>query len=357
MRPITDPRIVALLLTPDATIRDAMRRIDSGGAEIALMVDATGRLLGTVSDGDVRRALLGGAGMDDLVEPFTTGDPATVPESADRAAALDLMRARTVSQIPEVDAQGHLTGLHLLHDVIGVPPRPNWALIMAGGRGTRLGPLTSERPKPMLEVAGRPILERIVLHLVGAGIRHIALSIGYLGEQIEEHFGDGAAFGCEIVYLRESVDRPLGTGGPLRLLEDHVGTPDDPVLVMNGDLVTSFSVGRLLRAHASLDARVTLGLRDYVHEVPFGVVRFEDEAAGTVASLEEKPSASWTVNAGIYVVDPDLLSEVPRERHYPITDLLEHCLGRGDTVGGWRIDGDWHDVGRPAELRQARGQS
>ena len=358
MRSIDDERILALLLRPDASIREAMERIDEGAFEIALVVDDERRLRGTVSDGDVRRALLGGAAMDDPVAPYVSEQPVTVRPDAGRAAALDLMRARTISQVPEVDRDGRLRGLHLLHEVIGAPTLDMWAVVLAGGRGTRLGNLTDERPKPMLEVAGRPILERIVLHLVGSGIRRIVLSVGYLGEQIEEHFGDGSAFGCEISYLREDPDRPLGTGGPLRLLleqDEQDEQPDGPLLVMNGDLVTSFSVAGLLRAHEGGGAAMTLGVREYVHDVPFGVVRFDEHDDGAVTAIDEKPTWAWPVNAGIYVVEPALLERIPAHRHYPITELAYDCLARGDRLQGWRVDGDWQDIGRPSELAAARG--
>jgi dTDP-glucose pyrophosphorylase len=354
MRPTTDDRIRSMLVPPGATIRDTMRCIDEAGFEIALMVADDGRLVGTISDGDVRRALLGGAGMDDPVDPYVSRRPITVGPGTGRAAAIDIMRARTISEVPEVDEKGRLTGLHLLQEVIGVPERPNWALVVAGGKGTRLGELTKATPKPMLAVAGRPILERIILHLVGSGIHRVALSVGYLGEQIEEHFGDGTDFGCRIEYLWESPDQPLGTGGPLGLLNAWEKPPAEPVLCMNGDLVTSFSVSGILDGHTTSGAALTMGLREYVHDVPFGVVHLRDSQ---VQAIEEKPRWSWTVNAGIYVVEPQLLGRVPTDRLFPITDLAHDCLERGEPVHGWFVEGEWHDVGRPSELQAARGQA
>jgi dTDP-glucose pyrophosphorylase len=354
VRHLDDERLRALLLAPGSSIREAMRRIDASGIEIALIVDAAGRLLATLTDGDVRRALLGGARLDDDVTPFASSSPTTVRPGEDRAAVLDLMRARSIAHVPEIDAEGRLTGVHLLRDVIGAPVLPNTAVVMAGGRGTRLGELTRRTPKPMLPVAGRPILERIVLHLVGAGIRHVVLSIGYLGEQIRDHFGDGAHVGCRIEYVVESPDEPLGTGGPLALVRDLPAPPVEPLLVMNGDLLTSFSVSGILGAHQQAGAAMTVGVQPYVHDVPFGVLRL-DPATGHVEALEEKPRASWTVSAGTYVVEPALLDHVPSGVPFPITDLAQGCLDRGQTVLGWQLDGDWQDIGRPSELRVARG--
>lgn len=354
MRHIDDERLLALMLPEGTTIRVAMERIDGGAAEIALALDGVGRLRGVLTDGDVRRALLRGAALDDSVEEHLTTSPTTVPTGTDRAAVLDLMRARGIAHIPEVDVDGRLTGLHLLRDVMGTPELPNIAVVMAGGRGTRLGELTREMPKPMLEVAGRPILERIILHLVGGGIREVVLSVGYLADRIVDHFGDGSDFGCSISYLHEDVDRPLGTGGPLRLLLDRDIPVTHPLLVMNGDLLTSFSVPSMLDAHDSAGAMMTIGCKDYVHDVPFGVVSLDEHR--TVTALIEKPRATWTVSAGTYVVAPALLERVPRDELYPITELAFACLERGERVLGWALDGTWQDIGRPHELSAARGQ-
>jgi dTDP-glucose pyrophosphorylase len=350
---IDDDRVHGLLVQPGASVREAMQRIDEGGLEIALMVDGDGRLLGTLTDGDLRRALLAGAELGDPVDPYVSTDPITVKRGLDRAAALDLMRARSIAQLPQIDGEGRLTGLHLLRDILGPPTLPNQAVVLAGGRGSRLGELTRNVPKPMLKVAGRPILERLLLHLVGSGIRRVALSIGYLGDQIEAHFGDGSAHGCEITYLRESPEQPLGTGGPLRLLLEQDRPPELPVLAMNGDLLTTFSVSGMLEAHTSAGAALTLGVQEYVHEVPFGVVH-ADEHTGRVQRLDEKPACAWTVNAGTYVVAPSLLERIPPGEPFPITDLVEGCLDREEHVIGWRMDGDWQDIGRPRELRAAR---
>lgn len=354
MRHIDDERLRSLLLPEGASIRTAMEHIDRGAAEVALSVDDEGRLRGVLTDGDLRRAILGGASLEDAVADHLTRRPTTVQLGTDRTAVLDLMRARSIAQVPEVDPQGRLTGLHLLRDVLGPASLPNQAVVMAGGRGTRLGELTRDTPKPMLEVAGRPILERIVLHLVGAGIRSIALSVGYLADTIIEHFGDGHDFGCEITYLREQEERPLGTGGPLRLLLEHDPPPEHPVLVMNGDLLTSFSVQDILHAHATADAAMTVGCKDYVHTVPFGVVTTDHE--GAITALTEKPRVSWLVSAGTYVIEPWLLNRIPGEVNFPVTTLIEDCLARNERVLGWSLDGAWQDIGHPHELLAARGE-
>jgi len=272
------------------TIREALSVIDAGAAEIAFVVDPGGKVLGTVTDGDIRRGLLGGLPLEGTVDRVLNRRFVSVSPMTPRAEVLDLMRARTLSQIPIVDGQGRLEGIHLLREIIGVEARKNWAVVMAGGRGERLRPITDSTPKPMIPVAGRPILERIILHLVGSGFRKVFLSVNYLGQVISDHFGDGCQFGCEIQYLQES--EPLGTGGALSLLPK---TAEEPILVLNGDLLTQADLGSLLRFHDEGDFKVTVGLREYVHHVPFGVAHLDGDR---VMSLREKPTHVWPANCG-----------------------------------------------------------
>lgn len=320
------------------SLRDAMAAIDAGGTEIALAVDLEGRLAGTLTDGDIRRALLGGASINSNLGPYVASHPAVVSSTAGRAEVLDLMQARRISQVPIVDG-GKLVGLHLLHEVIGAKQRANWAVVMAGGQGQRLRPITESIPKPMVKVAGRPILERIVLHLVSHGITRVFLSVNYLAAKIEQHFGDGSRFGCRIDYLREDV--PLGTGGALSLLP----TPDLPVVVMNGDLVTQADIGALLDFHGQGSAVATMGVRRYFHTVPFGCVELSQDQL----RVNEKPSLSMLVNAGIYVFDPAVIARIPKGP-YALTDVFADVTARA-----YEIEDDWLDVGQHDQLRLARG--
>jgi dTDP-glucose pyrophosphorylase len=327
---------------------DAMESLDRSGIEITLIVDDEDRLVGTLTDGDIRRALLNGAGLDSPLAPYSQKAFTAVGLRTGRAEVLDLMQARTISQIPIVDGDGKLIGVHLLHEILGAVERPNWAVVMAGGQGTRLRPLTEAVPKPMIRVAGRPILERIVLHLVSFGIRRIFLSINYLGHVIEEHFGDGARFGCRIDYIRE--ERPLGTGGALGLLPQP---PSDPVVVMNGDLVTQADLGAMVEFHARGEQAATVGVRRYFHTVPFGCVELEGDR---VVRMEEKPRLSMLANAGIYVLDAKLPGRVPRDQFLPLPGLLEDCLARGEKVAAFEIEDDWIDVGERDQLHRANGR-
>lgn len=328
-------------------LRQALRSLDSSALGIVLVEDTAGRVRGTITDGDIRRALLAGATLDSAVDDHLKREFAAVGVATSRAEVLDLMQSRWLSQVPILDEDGRLIGLHTLHEILGASPRPNWAVVMAGGRGERLRPLTDTVPKPMLRVAGRPILERIILHLVGFGIRRIFLAVNYKAEVIEEYFGDGTPFGCSLEYLKEEA--PLGTGGALSLLPSP---PTHSTLVLNGDLLTQFDVASLMSFHERGGYRVTIGIHEYTHTVPFGVVELDDDR---IVRMREKPSEIWLANAGIYVLEPEVIARVPRGGAYPLPALVEECLERQEPVGAFRVESDWIDVGRQTELSRARG--
>jgi dTDP-glucose pyrophosphorylase len=328
-------------------LRQAVQSLDDSALGIVVVEETSGRVVGTLTDGDIRRAFLKGATMTTPLDDYVMRTFVSVGPAASRAEVLDLMQSRWLSQVPILDEVGRLIGLHTLHEILGAAPRPNWAVIMAGGRGERLRPLTDTVPKPMIQIAGRPILERIILHLVGAGIRRIFLAVNYKADVIESHFGNGSRFGCAIEYLREQ--KPLGTGGALSLLP---AMPQHPTLVLNGDLLTQFDVGRLLTFHTRGGYCATVGIHEYTHTVPFGVV---EVAADCVVQMREKPSEVWLTNAGIYVLEPAVVERVPKASEYPLPALIEECLERKDRVGAFPIETDWIDVGHQAELKRARG--
>ena len=338
--------LAGAIVDPAATIREAMRALDVGAGGIALGVDADGRLVGVVTDGDLRRALLGGVALDDPLAPVLNRSFVAVRPDQGRVEALDLMRARRIDAIPVLDELGRPVGLHLLHAFLEPASRPNWAVVMAGGQGTRLRPLTDAVPKPMLRVAGRPILERIVLHLIGFGITRVFLSVHYLASVIEDHFGDGHALGISIEYLRET--EPLGTAGALGLLPER---PQDPFVLLNGDLVTSVEIGRLLDVHAASGSRATIGTRQYVHTVPFGCIERDGDR---VISLEEKPTIGREVNTGIYALDPDVIDLVAPGERTSMPEVIDRILVAGGRVGAFEVEDDWVDIGQRDQLARAR---
>ena len=349
---MTKRELQAACAPTSATLRDVALVIDTMASSLCMLTDAEGRLQGVMTDGDLRRALLRGASLDDAALPHATTTPQTVRAGSPRALVLDLMRATRISAVPEVDDEGIVVGLHTLSDVVGAEELPNVAVIMAGGRGTRLGDLTKHTPKPLMTVAGRSIIEWIILNLVGDGIRDICVSVNYLAERIEEHLGDGSRLGCRIQYLREDPDRPLGTAGSLTLL--RAARPDlaHPVIVMNGDLMVQFDADVLLDYHRRRGAMVTMAVRSYQHEVPFGVVESRD---GYVTNVTEKPTLTFDINAAVYAVQPAALDLLPEGRASTMPGLVQACLDRGDPVAAWTISSDWIDVGTPTDLARAKG--
>jgi NDP-sugar pyrophosphorylase family protein len=258
------------------------------------------------------------------------------------------MQSLRISQVPVLSSDGRFAGLHTLRDLLGSDTKPHCAIVMAGGRGERLRPLTDSVPKPMVRVAGRPILERLILHLVGSGIRRIFISVNYKAEVIEAHFRDGESFGCSIGYLRERM--PLGSGGSLSLLPE---LPSCPSLVLNGDLVTQFDVTGMLAFHEENGYLATIGIHEYAHTVPYGVVELDGDR---VIQHQEKPTSKWRVNTGIYVLDPELLRRVPSDTYFALPTLIEWCLDAGDPIGAFHVGDDWVDIGRHPELKSARGE-
>lgn len=335
-----------LRVAPEASVKHTMAVIDQARLGIALVVDADDRLLGTVTDGDVRRAILRGVGLDAPVREVMATRFTVLEEGASDQDALETMQAHQVGQVPALDREGRVRGIFALPDLLAGETRPNWVVVMAGGQGQRLRPLTNDLPKPMLPVGEQPLLEIAVRRLVSHGLRELFLSVHYLGLRIEEHFGDGSAFGCHIRYLREP--QPLGTGGALALLPER---PRHPLLVINGDLITDLNFSAMLGAHARHGGAATMCVREYTHEIPYGVVRVADDQ---VAGLEEKPVRRELINAGIYVLDPALLDLVPRGEAYTLTRLIEDAMARGGSVVPFVVHERWLDIGRPGDYEQVR---
>ena len=335
-------------ISPDASLIECMKVINKTGAGIAMAVDGKSRLIGTISDGDIRKALLEGCPLDSPVLPHINRDCFSVPSSVTRTEVLDIMHARKFEQIPIVDEKNRVIGLHLLHDILGNVPRPNWAVVMAGGKGKRLRPFTESVPKPMIKVAGRPILERIILHLVSCGIQRIFISVNHLSKIIENHFKNGSDYGAEIEYLREN--EPLGSGGAISLLPE---IPEHPVLVMNGDLIAEVNCSDMINFHTKHGFYATMGVYSYFHHVPYGCVEINENR---LVSLEEKPVLEKKVNAGIYVLSPQAVTDIPKNTFFPMTTLFEDAFSKNLHCGAFAIEKEWLDIGTPKQLGQARGE-
>jgi dTDP-glucose pyrophosphorylase len=336
-----------LLLPLTATIREAIAVIDRGSAQISLITEGE-RLLGVITDGDVRRALLRGLSINAPVTEIMRRDFHWLPASANPADALRLMQRESLQHIPVLDESGRLANLFLLKDLTKPEKLPNSAVIMAGGEGRRLRPLTRDCPKPMLQVAGKPLLEIILNQCIDAGFEDFYFSVNYLKEKIQMYFKDGSAWGVRIQYLEEA--EPLGTAGALGLLQQR---PDHPFLVLNGDVLTRVDYMNLLRFHSDNQSTATLCVREHSTQIPYGVVHMEDVK---VVALEEKPVLTHHVNAGIYLLNSDVLDLIPRNAFLDMPQLLKTVSEQGKSVSAFPLHEYWLDVGHPETLERAYGE-
>lgn len=337
--------LVDTIVSPDSTIRAAIEVIDRTPARIALVASRERRLLGTLTDGDVRRAILRGATLADLVSDAMEKAPVVGEAGQDDAAIADLMRQHGVRQIPLVDHAGRIVDLRLLDRIELGSADPTPVLIMAGGMGTRLQPLTRHLPKALVRVRGRPILEILLGELADQGFRRIIISVGHKGDAIQSHFGDGGWLGVRVSYVKE--DLPLGTAGAIRLAAAHL---DRTFIVANADLLTRVNFGALVDFHRRQDHVLTLGATEARYDLRYGLV----ETAGTrVTALREKPSLRHFVNAGIYALEPALIDIVPAGERYDMDALINEALRRQLVVGCFPIHEYWTDIGVVDDLARA----
>jgi dTDP-glucose pyrophosphorylase len=325
--------------------------IDAAGHGIALLLDARGRLEATITDGDVRRALLNGCDLESSIERLLETRAKTSPEhgltapaTATEAELLDMMNTFGIRHIPLVDADGRVVGVSLLSEIVRATGLGVTAVVMAGGLGSRLHPLTAEVPKPMLPIGDRPLLVRILGQLRAAGILHVTLATGYLADVIAQHIGDGSQFGVAVQYVEE--DEPLGTAGALGL----VGATESPLLVVNGDIVTNVNFSAMLDYHLDNEAQMTVAVRILETSVPFGVIEAEGHV---VTGVTEKPVLRHVVNAGLYLVNPELRRLIPKQTQFQMTDLIQAAIGTGAKVVAFPIREYWLDIGSHEDYGRA----
>lgn len=341
---------------PSATLAETIECIDRSGLQVALVAGQDGALLGMVTDGDIRRAILRGCRLSEAIGTVMNAAPHALPAGTPRAEVLSFMRRHKFHQVPLVDGQGRLAGLELLDRLIGAAELPNSVVVMAGGRGTRLRPLTEDCPKPMLPVGGKPILEHILEAFIEEGFRKFFFSVNYMAETITAHFGSGEAWGARIEYLRES--NPLGTAGSLTLLSER---PRHPLVVMNGDLLTKVSFASMLEFHERHGGLATMAVREYDLEIPYGVVTvdngevlgFDENVGGRIVRIDEKPVQRFFVNAGIYVLSPESFDHLPTETPFDMPMLFDRLRQAGATMA-FPLRDYWVDVGRHDELEMAK---
>lgn len=335
-----------ILLDKDQSIRDALKIINSESLRIALVVSKDYRLLGVVTDGDIRRALLNDIGIDHKVNQIMSSNPFTAQIGTPRTELLNLMKKEKVLAIPLLDG-AKIVGLETLENVDLVTQKLNPVFIMAGGFGTRLKPLTDNCPKPMLKVGDKPMLELMVDRFVALGFSNFYISTHYLPEIIYEYFGDGSKWNISISYVNEET--PLGTGGALSLLPADIG--DLPIIMINGDILTTVDFRRLLNFHEKHDSIATLSVRDYEYQVPFGVVNGDGKK---IISMMEKPTYTMFVNAGIYVINPAVLEKIQKGVHVDMPTLVKSWVDSQHNVMMFPIHEYWLDIGRIEDYHRAQ---
>lgn len=334
------------LLPPAASIREAIACIESSQAHIVFVVEGDRRLVGSVTDGDVRRGLLRGVGLEQPVQEVMNRNPQSVHIAESPAGIRELMTRKGVRHMPIVDNERRILGVEVLESLIRTEIRPNWVFLMAGGLGTRLRPLTQECPKPLLPVGNKAILETILESFIGYGFRRFFISVYFKAEMIKSHFGDGRRWGVEIEYVEEN--EPLGTAGALGLLPE---VPEHPLILMNGDILTKANFAHLLEFHDEHQAMATMCVRKYDFQVPYGTVELNDHL---LAHMVEKPTYSFYVNAGIYVFSPAAVALVQRGRREDVPHLLEEIQASGGAVAAYPLHEYWLDIGRMDDFLQAQ---
>jgi dTDP-glucose pyrophosphorylase len=342
-----------LLISESQTIGEAIQSIDRNAKGIVLIVDSENRLLGTVTDGNIRRAILGGVSLQSCVKDLVGADweypdPIAAEIGLPSHEMLSLMREKGVRQLPLLDKERRVSDLVTLEDLVPETRTDLTAVVMAGGEGMRLRPLTEDLPKPMLPVGGRPVMEHIIDGLRDAGIRQVNVTTHYKPQAIVNHFGDGSDFGVQIGYVSE--DEPLGTAGALGLMD----VPDAPVLVINGDILTKTDFRAMLTFHEENQADLTIGVREFDFRVPFGVVETEGVR---VSAVKEKPSLTFFANAGLYLLDPKVYEFIPDGKPMDMTDLIDVLLAEEKRVVSFPICEYWMDIGQHEDYEKAKSDA
>ncbi|MCJ8329460.1 MAG: CBS domain-containing protein [Lentisphaeria bacterium] len=336
-------RVAASLVPQDASLEIAITHMEN---EAALIVDDASRLVGMLTDGDLRRAFLKGASLQTSVHEIMSKNPITVSENTNQKAMYALMQSKQIRQLPVVDDEQRPVGLELLKDSYN--HLHSEAVIMAGGKGSRLRPLTEHIPKPLLDFGDSTILETIMDGLKENGIDDIILTVNYLADKIRSHIGDGSSHDINVSYVEE--EKQLGTAGALALIEKR---PKDSFLVMNGDLITDLDFRSLKHFHRESKNDITVCVRRESFQIPYGVIRLNDDCK-SIKELQEKPKENYLVNAGIYMMEPEIIDLIPKNKFYDMTSLIESCIEQKKTVGAFPILEYWQDIGRHTEMEKAK---
>lgn len=333
------------LVLLDTSIKEAIQVLDKSAKQIVLVVDGSNVLAGTITDGDIRRGILKGLSLDEPVQKIMNPEPTVARADESRDVILAKMKRKGLHHIPLVDDARCVVGLETLDEIIQSGRKENVVVLMAGGLGSRLRPLTDGIPKPMLKVGSKPLLETILENFIEYGFNRFYISVNYMAEIVESYFGDGSRWGVEIRYLHE--DQRLGTAGALSLLPEKLSAP---LFVMNGDLLTKVNFSQLLDFHSSHHAQATMCVREYDFQVPYGVVKIDDHR---ITGIDEKPVQRFFVNAGIYVLDPNVLEMISPHTYFDMPTLFEKLIEQRRETSAFPIREYWLDIGHLADYDRA----
>ena len=340
-------KIDEIKINQNASIKQALKVIDKGAIKVAVVLSDDGLLLGMLNDGDIRRALLKGMSLDDSITSIINRDPVVANINDTKERILELANEKKLHQIPII-SNGKLIGIQDIREFLAPKNKPNKVILMVGGLGTRLRPLTNDVPKPMLDVGNKPILHTIVENFAKYGYTDIIMCVNYKSEIIKEYFGNGDKFGVKIEYVLES--QRMGTAGALSLLQKR---PKDDFFVMNGDLLTNVNFEYLHEYHKDSNALASICIRKYEMQVPYGVVNVR---ANKVTSIEEKPTQSFFVSAGIYMFSPIVLDFIPKGVFYDMPTLFSELLKHDFPIHPFPIREYWLDIGKMDEYRRANDE-
>lgn len=335
-----------VLVAPNVTILEAMKIIDETTMQFVAVVDDDMRLLGTVTDGDIRRAILKGTPTEELIEAVMNRNPKTLASELKESKKQRAFVKTGLNQVPIINEDRQVVSI-LFNKTMQINRRKNKVILMAGGLGTRLHPLTKDTPKPMLPIGGKPILELIIEHFKQNGFYDFIISVNYKKEVIQNYFQDGSFFGVNISYIEEN--KRLGTAGALSLIEK---TLEDPFFVMNGDILTNFNCVKMLEQHIENEAIATMAVREYEYQIPYGVI----ETDGVhLIGIKEKPTHKSYVNAGIYILSSDILQCIPTDEFYDMPTLFEQLIKEQKDTVVYPIQNYWLDIGQLEDYEQAKG--
>ena len=329
----------------NSTIKEALKIIDSGAMQIALVVDKNDKLIGTITDGDIRRALLKGMDLNSPIEHIINKTPTVAKISDIKEEILNLAFSKKLRQIPIIDDDGKILGIQEIDELVKPKKKTNRVVLMVGGLGTRLRPLTENTPKPMLKVGNKPILQTIVEKFAEYGYTNIIMCVNYKSHIIRDYFGDGSSFGVNIEYVLEK--KRMGTAGALSLLKEKL---KEPFFVMNGDLLTNINFEHLHDFHISNHSIGTMCVREYDFQVPYGVVNIDESH---IVSIEEKPIYKFFVSAGIYMLNPEVIDYIPKNEFFDMPTLFEKLVSKKKNVISFPLREYWIDIGRIEEYKKA----